>query len=224
MLTDLRILELLASKICHDLVSPVGAINNGVELIEDIGGDVVDEAMQLIRNSAEQAARRLRLFRLAYGRAGADSNLTFKDAQETLSGHFEQSKTRLQFAGDFPPPGFLENRGALKHLLNLALLAEEILIYGGTLTFSSGTDDAPSAVVLTATGRGATLNDAMLTALQGTAPVEAITPRTVHAYVTGRFIALYDFQLNTQSPAAETVAFQLRPAGSPPQEAPHTPV
>lgn len=218
MLTDLRILELLASKICHDLVSPVGAINNGVELIEDIGGDVVDEAMQLIRNSAEQAARRLRLFRLAYGRAGADSNLTFKDAQETLQGHFEQSKTRLQFAGDFPPAGFLDNRGALKHLLNLALLAEEILIYGGTLEFGCGSDAAQGAVVLTATGRGATLHDAMLTALQGTAAVEAITPRTVHAYVTGRFIALYHFQLDASTPAPETVRFLLR-AGATPNQA-----
>lgn len=63
---DLRVLELLASKICHDLVSPVSAINNGVELIEDIGGSVVDEAMKLIGDSATNASRRLRLFRIAY--------------------------------------------------------------------------------------------------------------------------------------------------------------
>lgn len=214
MITDLRILELLASKICHDLVSPVGAINNGVELIEDIGGDVVDEAMQLIRNSAEQAARRLRLFRIAYGRAGADSNLTFKDAQETLHNHFEHGKIRLHFAPNFPPETFLGNRGALKHLLNLALLAEEVLIYGGDLHFSNGGDDCVGGIVLTASGRSAALNEATLAALQGTAVVEAVTPRTVHAYVTGQFIALYNFHLTESAPAAETVQLQLKPAAA----------
>lgn len=215
MITDLRILELLASKICHDLVSPVGAINNGVELIEDIGGDVVDEAMQLIRNSAEQAARRLRLFRLAYGRAGADSNLTFKDAHETLQNHFEHSKIRLHFAPDFPPEDFLGHRGALKHLLNLALLAEEVLIYGGDLHFSNGTGDFAGGIALTATGRGAALTEASLAALKGTAEIEAVSPRTVHAYVTGQFITLYNFHLVESAPAAETVLLQLKPDATP---------
>src|ERR1043166_9788867 len=87
---DVRVLEILASKICHDLISPVGAINNGVELIEDIGGSVVNDAVKLISASGQQAARRLRLFRMAYGKAGSEASLTTKDARicamEWLSG------------------------------------------------------------------------------------------------------------------------------------------
>jgi histidine phosphotransferase ChpT len=60
MLLDLRVLELLSSKLCHDLISPVSAINNGVELIEDIGGDVVDEAMSLIGNKRGSGGPSLR--------------------------------------------------------------------------------------------------------------------------------------------------------------------
>ena len=82
MQVDMRVLELLSSKICHDLVSPVSAINNGVELIDDIGGSVVDEAMKLIGDSAALASRRLRLFRMAYGRAGSDENLGIKDVKQ----------------------------------------------------------------------------------------------------------------------------------------------
>ena len=89
---DLRVLELLSSKICHDLISPVSAINNGVELIEDIGGSVVDEAMQLIGTSAGLAARRLKMFRIAYGRAGSEENVPLKDVRQIIEGYFQDSK------------------------------------------------------------------------------------------------------------------------------------
>jgi len=68
----------------HDLISPVSAINNGVELIEDIGGSVVDEAMKLIGDSANLASRRLRLYRLAYGRAGSEEMLGLHDVRPLL--------------------------------------------------------------------------------------------------------------------------------------------
>ncbi len=207
MITDMRILELLASKICHDLVSPVGAINNGVELIEDIGGDVVEEAMQLIHSSAEQASRRLRLFRLAYGRAGADSNLTFKDTQETLADHFEHSKIKLHFADDFPLLAMAETRGAFKALLNLALLAEETLVYGGDIHFRNAPIGA--GLTLVSSGRGAALSEASHRALKDEAAIDDITPRSVHAYVTGRFAALYSLNIVVEAPVAEQVMLHL---------------
>src|SRR5580704_12281150 len=95
MQVDIRVLELLSSKICHDLVSPVSAINNGVELIEDIGGSVVDEAMKLIGDSAGQASRRLRLFRVAYGRAGSDENLPTKDVRQVAVQYVLGGKVNL---------------------------------------------------------------------------------------------------------------------------------
>ncbi len=200
MLVDIRVLELLASKICHDLVSPVGAINNGVELIEDIGGHVVDEAMQLIGNSAVQASRRLRVFRMAYGRAGSEGHLSFKDVRETIEAHFEGTKIKPIFAPDFPQESFVETRGALKNLLNFALLAEEALIYGGEIAFGHGQGDFASGVTLTVTGRNALLTASALQALEGGLAIEAITPRTVHAYVTGRFLAMHGFGMAVESP------------------------
>src|SRR5580658_5983515 len=99
---DLRVLELLASKLCHDLVSPVSAINNGVELIEDIGGSVVDEAMKLIGDSAGHAARRLRLFRIAYGRAGSEENLGVKDVRQIAEQYLAGGKVNLAWPEDQP--------------------------------------------------------------------------------------------------------------------------
>src|ERR1700691_6194195 len=92
---DLRVLELLASKLCHDLVSPVSAINNGVELIEDIGGAVVEEAMKLIGDSAQHASRRLRLFRVAYGRAGSEENIGVKDVRQIAEQYAAGGKITL---------------------------------------------------------------------------------------------------------------------------------
>lgn len=203
---DLRIMELLASKICHDLVSPVGAINNGVELIEDIGGSVVDEAMQLIGNSAIQAARRLRLFRLAYGRAGNENTVTFKDVRETIEAFLDGGKIKLNFAQNFPPEGLTDTPGALRVMMNMILLADEALVYGGEVHIRPATDAFQGGVSIAASGRAAALGEATLDAFNGAAAAENIGPRTVHAYVTGCFARHFGFRVGIESAAAsETV-------------------
>src|ERR1700721_1439583 len=105
---DIRVLELLSSKLCHDLVSPVSAINNGVELIEDIGGSVVEEAMKLIGDSAAHASRRLRLFRMAYGRAGSEENLAVKDVKQVAEQYISGGKGMLNWPDDQPSPTLAE--------------------------------------------------------------------------------------------------------------------
>src|SRR5580698_1245124 len=124
---DLRVVELLASKLCHDLVSPVSAINNGVELIEDIGGSVVDEAMKIIGDSAAHASRRLRLFRIAYGRAGSEDNLPVRDVRQIAEQYLAGGKVTLSWPEEQPPEAFAAHKGALKVILNLLILAEEVL-------------------------------------------------------------------------------------------------
>lgn len=208
MITDMRILELLASKICHDLVSPVGAINNGVELIDDIGDDVAEEAMALIRNSAAQASLRLRLFRLAYGRAGADTNLTFKDVRETIEGHFQGTKIKIHFMPEFPAQALAERGGALRCLINLAILAEEALVYGGEIHCTASAM-LPGGGALMVSGRNAGLSAPALQALTEATAVEDVTPRTVHAYLTGKFLTLHHFkqQIETPQDGAMTIHF-----------------
>ncbi len=68
---DLRVAELLASRLCHDLVGPIGAVNNGMELLEDSDLDMAQDAVRLAGNSAEHASTLLQFFRLAYGMAGS---------------------------------------------------------------------------------------------------------------------------------------------------------
>src|ERR1700735_161391 len=110
---DMRVMELLASKLCHDLVSPVSAINNGVELIEDIGGSVTEEAMKLIGDSAGHASRRLRLFRMAYGRAGSEENLGVRDVRQIAEQYIAGGKVILHWPEDQPAAALAARRGFL---------------------------------------------------------------------------------------------------------------
>jgi histidine phosphotransferase ChpT len=200
---DMRVLELLSSKICHDLVSPVSAINNGVELIEDIGGSVVDEAMKLIGNSAGHAARRLRLFRMAYGRAGSEENLAVKDVRQTVEQYLAAGKTMLTWPDDQPSAETVTQRGFLKTLLNLMILSEEILAYGGVVTLRSLGQGEGVGCRLEIVGRGAQLSPNYRAALEGTATIEELTPRTIQAYITGRFADNFQLELRHEQPVPD---------------------
>jgi histidine phosphotransferase ChpT len=206
---ELRILELLSSKICHDLISPVGAINNGVELITEVGGDVVDEAMKLIGDSAAQAAKKLRLFRLCYGRAGSESNVTTKDARTVVEDYLSTSKIKFSWPQDLPNDAFVESKGALKVLVNVILLAEESLAYGGAISVGHHSDPSIVGCVVEATGRAATLSPGTIACLEEKTIVDEITPRTVHAYIAAQFAKTYGFRLAYDLSSLEKVTYVL---------------
>jgi histidine phosphotransferase ChpT len=183
---DMRVMELLSSKICHDLVSPVSAINNGVELIEDIGGSVVDEAMKLIGNSASHASRRLRLFRMAYGRAGSEDSLGVKDVHQTAEQYLQGGKTMLVWDESQMDSSIVAHRGFLKVVLNMIIFSEEMLAYGGVATVCGFSSEGKGGCRIEVVGRGAQMSEAHEAAFSGTAAIEDLSPRTIQAYVTGR--------------------------------------
>ncbi len=192
MTIDIRVLELLASKVCHDLVSPVGAIRNGLELIDEMQEDedtapvagFLGEAIKLIDHSSVQADRRLRVFRLAYGVAGRDQK-GFGEARAAAAGWLDGGRTRLDWPDQVPGDGIALRRGVVKTLLNLVLLADEALTHGGLITVAGQGSAESGRLSVIAAGRPGALNPASAGALAGTAA--ELTPRTVHAYVTGRF-------------------------------------
>ncbi len=194
---DARVMELLASKLCHDLVSPVSAINNGVELIEDIGGAVVGEAIKLISDSGSTAARRLRLYRIAYGRAGSESNLAAKDVRQVAEQYLEKTKISLTWTEELSETCFGERCGFFKVLLNVIVLAEESLAYGGVITLRRiKTESGKEACRAEIVGRNASLSLKLQEALEGSVLIEDLSTRTIQAYVTGRFAEQFNFKLS----------------------------
>ncbi|MGE4351023.1 MAG: histidine phosphotransferase family protein [Bdellovibrionales bacterium] len=206
---DLRVLELLSSKICHDLISPVSAINNGVELIEDIGGSVVDEAMKLIGDSAAQSSRRLRVFRVAYGRAGSEANLPLRDMCQVAQQYFTAGKIKLNWDESLEIPGLAERRGALKTLINLMIMSDEVLAYGGTITLKRLDDETQTGCRIEIEGKGAQLSSPFQEALYARTEIDDLTPRTIQPYITGRFAAHFSLEITYKMPREDLLELTL---------------
>ena len=100
---DRRIAELLCSRICHELVAGVAAINNGVELISEIDPSMFDEAMGLIGSSAKQASVRVQYYRMAYGFAGYDALAGMSSVIDLIKGLFE-TESRFTLEPPANPP------------------------------------------------------------------------------------------------------------------------
>ena len=128
----LELAALLCSRVCHDLISPVGAIVNGLEVLDDNPKpEDRDFALDLIRKSARTASARLQFCRLAFGAAGsAGAQIDLGDAQTMARGHIEDGKITLTWN----LPRLLLPKNRVKLLLNMLVIAQQTIPRGGTLT------------------------------------------------------------------------------------------
>jgi histidine phosphotransferase ChpT len=128
----LELAALLCSRVCHDLISPVGAIVNGLEVLDDNPKPEDREfALDLIRKSAKTASARLQFCRLAFGAAGSSSaQIDLGDAQAMARGHLEDGKTTIAWN----LPRLLLPKNRVKLLLNMMVIAQQTIPRGGVLT------------------------------------------------------------------------------------------
>ena len=129
---SLELAALLCSRVCHDLISPVGAIVNGLEVLDDNPKpEDRDFALDLIRKSAKTASARLQFCRLAFGAAGsAGAQIDLGDAQTMARGHIEDGKVTITWN----LPRLLLPKNRVKLLLNMLVIAQQTVPRGGTLT------------------------------------------------------------------------------------------
>jgi histidine phosphotransferase ChpT len=128
----LELAALLCSRVCHDLISPVGAIVNGLEVLDDDPKPEDREfALELIRKSAKTASARLQFCRLAFGAAGSSgAQIDLGDAQNMSRGHLEDAKTTISWN----LPRLLLPKNRVKLLLNMLVIAQQTIPRGGTIT------------------------------------------------------------------------------------------
>lgn len=209
---DIRVVELLCSRICHDLVSPVGAIRNGLELVDEMEGDAesgfLGEAVKLIAHSAGQAGRRLRLFRLAYGVAGRDVK-GYGEVRTIAAEWLEGGRARLDWPAGTPPDVTAARPGLAKTVLNLVVLADEALSHGGEIAVAGEGDAAGGRITVAATGRIAAHWPELALALAGGIASDDLSPRTIHAHVAGRFAEAFGLAFSAAPAGAQGVAFRL---------------
>ena len=195
---DLRVAELLCSRLCHDLVSPVGAVNNGIEFLDGVDAATMAEATQLIARSAEEAAHRLSFFRLAYGAAGSEVMVDMKDARRVTMAMFGEGRYKLDWPEEQPSIGVGGVQGLSKVLINLVQLAAECLPSGGTMHVHGGQTDGRLALCVTAIGKNAALREGGVAALAGETAPEKLDARSIQAFITGRFADQFGLKISTE--------------------------
>ena len=196
--------SLLCSRLCHDLMSPVGALNNGIELLADEQDpEMRDKCLELLGESARASANKLKFFRLAFGAAGGfGESIDTREAHAALEGVFGRER-RIELgwmvSGDKLP------KGAVKLLLNLALLAGDALVRGGRLDVGAESTDALIELVIRAEGPRILLDPTLRETLVTGAAGGAVEPRAAGAWLAHSLIAEAGGSLQLSDPAAETL-------------------
>jgi histidine phosphotransferase ChpT len=180
-MNDLDFAALLVSRVCHDLVSPVGAVVNGLEVLEDERDATMRaDALKLVTSSAEQAAARLQFARLAFGAAGsAGAELDLNEVGRISKGLSQGSKVQI----DWQAAHVNWPKDWAKLLMNATLLCSDALPRGGNVRVETSVDGAPPSFTIRATGQGARMLEEVEKAMRGE-PAVALDGRSIQAYLT----------------------------------------
>ncbi|WOS62186.1 histidine phosphotransferase ChpT [Sinorhizobium fredii] len=178
-LTGPDLAALLCSRVCHDIISPVGAINNGLELLDEGGADA--DAMDLIRTSALNASVRLKFARLAFGASGSvgasiDTGEAEKAAKDFAAA---EKKTEVNWGG----PRAIIAKNRVKLLLNLFLIAYGAIPRGGSIDITLENPELDAVFTLVAKGRMMRVPPKLTELLSGT-PEEAVDAHSIQPYYT----------------------------------------
>ena len=198
--------SLLCSRLCHDLLSPVGAMNNGLELLADEHDpDMRAQVMDLLNDSASTSANRLKYYRLAFGAAGGfDSQIDATEAKTAIEGLF-CSRGKISLIWMVTPPTLA--KPAIKVLLNLALIAGEGLVRGGELTVGAETFDGITEMVVRAEGPRVILDPEIRKALLGEVADTDVTSRGAGAWLAQQLVRKHGGMIRASEPGEAFLVF-----------------
>ena len=199
---------LLCSRVCHDIISPVGAITNGLEVLEEEDSEEMKEvAFDLIKKSAVQASAKLQFARLAFGAAGsAGAEIDIADAESVAKGLMEHEKPTLSWEA----PKALMAKNRVKLLLNILLLANSAIPRGGEIKVEvSEPVDAPT-FRFECIGPNARVPSALERLVPGDIAGETIDAHGVQPYYTGLLARLCKMRI-TGALEGENVVIIARP-------------
>jgi histidine phosphotransferase ChpT len=187
MMGDLEFAALVSSRICHDVINPVAAISNGLEMLAEEPDEAMREAaMDLIRKSAAQASAKLQFARLAFGAAGsAGAEIDLRDAEKVAT-DFVQGGGKHQVVWQGPAVTLPKNK--VKLLLNLVALGIVALPRGGTISVEVTGGPPAVGFRIAAKGDSARLTDLVKSLLAGGNGV-AVDAQSIQPYYTGRVAA-----------------------------------
>jgi histidine phosphotransferase ChpT len=200
-LSDLDLAALLCSRVCHDVISPVGAIANGLELMDDpeTDAEMRATALDMVRSSAKTATAKLKFCRIAFGAAGsAGALIDMSEAGEVARGFVGEEKVKLEWLA----PRENRPKQEVKLLLNMLLMALAGIPRGGVVTVTAEGQN----LAVRAKGERAKINEAMAGALSGTADLVTLDARLVQPYYARILADAAGLTLNMHMESEDTVA------------------
>ncbi|WP_275784824.1 histidine phosphotransferase ChpT [Pararhizobium gei] len=205
-LTGPDLAALLCSRVCHDIISPVGAINNGLELLDEGGADA--DAMDLIRTSALNASVRLKFARLAFGASGSVGASIDTGEAEKAAKDFAlvEKKTEVTWSG----PRVIIAKNRVKLLLNLFLIAYGSIPRGGVVDVILENPEYDAVFKLIAKGRMMRVPPKLVELLSGTLE-EDVDAHTIQPYYTVLLAEEAGMEIEVSS-TAEEIVFSARMA------------
>ena len=198
--------SLLCSRLCHDLLSPVGALNNGLELLADEHDpEMRARCLELLSESAKASANKLKFFRLAFGAAGGfGETVDTREAQAAIEGLFgDNHRVKIGWMVEDP----VLPKQAIKVLLNLALIGGDALIRGGQLDIGAEIVDGSIEIVVRADGPRIVLDPELRGALAGGQDDMPITPRAAAAFLAHALVTQGEGTLQVSPPESEVLLF-----------------
>tara|TARA_R110000751_G_scaffold2018_11_gene9252 strand:+ start:82231 stop:82890 length:660 start_codon:yes stop_codon:yes gene_type:complete len=173
---------MLCSRLCHDLLSPVGALSNGLELLAmESDAEMRANVMQLLEQSALISTNKLKFFRLAFGAAGGFGERVEIAEPKTLIEALIADKPNITIEWALAEPTL--GKPAVKVLLNFAQIAIDALVRGGTLDIGAEMRDGACEIVVRAIGPKIAFDDTIGKALDGSLDRADLTSRTAAAHM-----------------------------------------
>ena len=205
--------SLLCSRLCHDLVGPVGALYNGVELLADENDpEMRQRCLELLADSALQTAAKLKFFRLAFGTAGGfGESVDTREAQTALDGLFS-GNAKLQVEWLVGPPSL--PKSAMRILLNLAMIAGDSLLRGGRLNIAAEARPGLIELAVRAEGPRVLLEEGNLAALEGRTALADLNPRAAAAFLVHTLASEAGATLRISPPEEGALVFGLSMAAN----------
>lgn len=175
--SSLDLASLLCSRLCHDMLSPVGALSNGLELLADEKDpEMRQRCFELLEQSARISADKLKFFRLAFGAAGGFGELVAVNEARVLVDALVANNPRITVEWAFGSEAM--PKPAIKTLLNFALIGMEALPRGGVLALAAEQRDGASEIVVRSEGPRIAFDRDIGKALEGTLPAHELSSRT----------------------------------------------
>jgi histidine phosphotransferase ChpT len=196
--------SLLCSRLCHDLLSPVGALNNGLELLADEQDpEMRERCMELLAESAQASANKLKFFRLAFGAGGGfGDEIDTREARTALEGLYGPDKrTELGWmvVEDKLP------KGAIKLLLNLAMIAGDALVRGGRLDVGAERQGGALEMVIRAEGPRILLDPKLRETIATGQSGGTVEPRAAGAWLAHSLAAEAGGTIQLSDPTADVL-------------------